>query len=370
MSSITPKETVAEVSKYPIIACQERGIKKETLERFGVRAGVSETDGTTVEAYYFPSYNQKGKLVGYMKQDLTKGKEEEGHWTAIGSVSISNKLFGQDVAESINRKRNNFTYTEGQWDTLSTFQALVDKVKSTKWDGMEPFVVSIPLGTKNAVEATLHNEHFVKSFDALTFFFDDDFCTPQEKKKGMMKGHEAREAVANCLVGSGMSMFSVIPEEGMKDASDYLQAGKSEALAQAVQFDRRAYQAEKIVRASDISLEELLAPRPEGIYVDCFPKLMDKLHGFRTRELVLLTSPSGVGKSTVTSLFGGAFQAAGEKLGLIYLEETNKETFQRMLASKLKVNYLKFKNDPLSVATEEQIQEAYAEIVGNDQLVS
>lgn len=363
------KETVDDVKKYASVDAPERGIRKATLERFGVKVALSEKDGKTPEAFYFPSYNQKGKVVGYTKQDVTKGKDEKGHWSAIGSVSINNKLFGQDVAENINRKRTNLICTEGQWDQLSVYQALCDNVKGTKYEGIEPLVVSIPLGTANAVEALLHNEEYVKSHDSLTIFFDDDYCTPAETKKGVMKGHEAREAVANAFVGSGLSLMTVAPADGLKDASDYLQAGRSDELAKLVQFGKRAYSAEKIVKACDITLEELLEPRPEGVYVDSFPKLMDKLHGFRMRELVLLTSPSGVGKSTVTSIFASAFIESKAKVGMVFLEETNKETLQRMVASKLKVNYLKFKDKPLECASMEDIQKAYSEIVDNDQLV-
>lgn len=363
------KETVEEVSKYPSLDFSERGIKKATMEKFGVKVAVSTTDGSSIEAIYFPSYNSKGKITGYTKQDVTKGKEEKGHWSCIGSVTIGNKLFGQNVAENQNRKRANLIVTEGQWDTLSVYQALVDNVKGTKYEGIEPLVVSIPMGTKNAVEALLHNQEYVLSHDSMTVFFDDDYCTPAELKKGIMKGHEAREAVANAFVGSGLSLMTVAPAEGCKDASDYLQAGRSEELAKLVQFGKRPYSAEKIVKAADISIEELLEPRPEGLYVKSFPKLMEKLHGFRTRELVLLTSPSGVGKSTVTSIFASAFMEHGEKLGMIYLEETNKETLQRLVASKLKVNYLKFKDKPLETAPMEKIQQAYDEIINNDQLV-
>ena len=364
-----PKETVAEVSQLKAFDIPERGIRKETLERFAVKVAVSQEDGKTPQAVYFPSYNQKGKVTGYTKQDLTKGKEERGHWSCIGSVTIGNKMFGQNVAEAQNRKRNNLVITEGQWDCLSVFQALVDNVKGTKYEGIEPLVVSIPMGTANAVESILHNESYVQSHDALTIFFDDDHCTPAELQKKIMKGHEAREAVANALVGSGISLFTVTPEDGFKDASDFMQAGRSNDLAKLVQFGRRPYSSEKIVKAADLDLEFLLEPRPEGIYVNSFPKLMDKLHGFRLRELVLLTSPSGVGKSTVCSIFASAFMEAGEKLGMIYLEETNKETMQRLIAAKLKVNYLEFKNNPLQVTTKEKIQAAYDEIVNNDQLV-
>lgn len=363
------EETVADVEKFPYKAFPERGISKETCERFGVRAGLSEKDGKTIEAFYFPSYNQKGKIVGYKKQDITVDKTHPYHWTTVGAVSIGNKLFGQNTVEEMNRKRANLILTEGEWDSLSIYQSCIDSVKGTKYEGIEPTVVSIPMGTKNAVEAILHNEQFVKSYDAATLFFDDDHCTPAELKKGIMKGHEAREAVASALVGSGIALMTITPSEGLKDASDYLQANKSQELSKLVQFGKRVFSAEKIVKASDISFEDLIAKRPEGLYVKSFPKLMEKLHGFRTRELVLLTAPSGVGKSTVSSIIANAFIDHGERVGQIYLEETNKETLQRAVASKLKVNYLKFKNDPISVANIDAIRIAYDEICKDDKVI-
>lgn len=367
--AFVPKETLKEVGEYPFRDFPMRGIRRETMEKFGVRVGVSEKDGTTIEAIYFPSYSQKGKITGYKKQDLTLDKSEKYHWSTIGVVSISNKLFGQEVAESIQRKRNALTYVEGEWDSLSCYQAMCDQVKGTKFDGMQPFVVSIPLGTANAVEATLHNNEFVTSFDSLSIFFDDDYCTPKEKNNGIMRGHEAREAVAGALVGSNISMFVVTTGEGFKDASDMLQAGKSEELAKLVQFGKRAYSAEKIATADSISFEELIAKPPEGVYIKSFPMLMEKIHGFRPSELTLLTSGSGSGKSTVTSIFAADFIKAGKKVGLIFLEETKVQTLQRMVAHILQVNFNKFKADPLSVASEADIRVAYDSVVQEDKAV-
>ena len=367
-NGVVNKETIEEIKLYPFVENKQRGITKETCMKFGVRASLSERDGKTPTAFYFPSYNQKGEIVGYTKQDLTKHKEEKWHWSAIGTVSINNKLFGQNVAEEINRKHTNFTVTEGQWDCLSVFQAQCDSVKGTKYEGHQPFVVSIPLGTKNAVEAMLHNKDFVLSYDSMTIFFDDDEATPLELKKGVVKGKEAREEVAAAFIGS-IELWSVQPQEGFKDASDYMQAGKSSELAKLVQFNRKPLVTEKIVKANVLSLEDIIAKREEGIYVKSFPNLMDKIHGFRKRELVLLTAPSGVGKSTVTSIFADAFVDQGEKVGMIFLEEEIKDTVQRLIASRLKVNYLKFKSDPLSVCTEQEIKDAYDYIVNQDRVV-
>lgn len=373
---VEPKESVQDVLELPFRGNQERGVTRQTCEKFGVRAAVSEKDGKTVVSYYFPSLNARGEVTGFMKQDLTKPKDESGHWTAVGKVGINNKLFGQDIAEQIGRKHTNFTVTEGQWDCLSVYQSQLKSLEDTKYEGQEPFVVSIPLGTKNSVEALLHNKDFVKSFDSMTIFFDDDSCTPAEIKKGVMRGKEAREAVAAAFIGE-VNLFSVLPQYGYKDANDYLQdyneaigdlTARQLALAKLVQFDRKPLITEKIIKASDISLEEIMTPREKGVMLEDFPMLMEKIQGFRKRELVVLTSPSGVGKSSITSKMASAFLDAGERVGMAYLEEETKETVQRLIAERLKVNYLKFKSNPLSVATEEQIKVAYDFVANQERL--
>lgn len=290
------KETIKDVLEYPIAVMPERKITKETCKKFGVRMAISEQDGKTPVAYYFPYYDSKGKLSGYKKRDLTLDKHEKYHFTTIGKVGVDCKLFGQTVAESIEQKRKNLVYVEGELDQLSTYQAMKEQVKGTKWEAMEPFVVSISCGTANAVEATLHNEGFIRSFDSLSLMFDNDSSTDAEKKKNIVRGKEATEAVASALVGTGITLCTIELPNQYKDASDMLVAGEGDSLAKIVQFGKKAYTAEKIVRASDINFEDLIAPQPEGIYVDCFPELNRKIHGFRTRELVVLTSPSNVGK--------------------------------------------------------------------------
>lgn len=362
-----PKETVKEVEGYPFAEMPERKINKATCKKFGVRMSIDEQDGTTPTAYYFPYYDQKGKLTGYKKRDLTKEKYDKFHFTTVGKVGVDCKLFGQDVAESVSRKRNNLIFVEGEIDVLSAYQALVDSVAGTKYSTLEPFVVGLSCGTANAVEAVLHNESFVRSYDRITLSFDNDAATPAEAAKGIKRGKEATEAVAGAMIGD--NLYTVQYADKYKDPSDYLQDGKSEELAKLLQFGSKRFVTDKISYASDIDFEEVVAKRKRGLMCPSFPKLMEKIHGFRGSELVLLTSGVGVGKSTVTSSFAADFIAAGERVGLIFLEETRKETLQRMLAHSLKVNYNKFKDDPLSVATREQIKEAYDNIVADDKAV-
>ena len=98
------KETVAEVSKLPFADYPERGISKETYEKFGVRMALSTTD-RSISAIYFPFYNEDGKLTGYKKRDLTLDKYDDKHFTVIGKVGVTSKLFGQHVAEQIKRPK-------------------------------------------------------------------------------------------------------------------------------------------------------------------------------------------------------------------------------------------------------------------------
>lgn len=352
-----PKETVKEVSGYPTANLEDRGIRKEIAELFGVKMTVSQEDGKTPTAIYFPYFDQSDKLCGYKKRDLTVDKMDDRHFSVIGKVSVGCQLFGQQVASKIQRKHNRLIQTEGEHDCLAYYQAGLDYSARGGYKDFAPFVVSLSLGTANAVDAVLSNIDFVKSFDSNILLYDADEATAPEKRKGVKKGKEAANDVATALMSEEVYIGKL--PNGCKDPSDALLAGLGESMVKMATFDSKKFIGEKIVTASEITLDILTEKRPEGIYVDTFPNLMHKLHGFRTRELVVLTAPSNVGKSFVCAEFAYNFLEAGKRVGFMYLEEQNKETVQRMLARKLKVNYNKFRDSPLSCATQEQIQDAY-----------
>lgn len=355
-----PKEKMKDVASYPIMEWKERGIRKETMERFGIRCAVSPENGKDIVAIYYPYYDQKSKLCGYKKKDLTLDKNDRGHFTAIGKVGVECKMFGQEVAEQVNRKHSNIFLVEGETEVLSVFQCMKDSVKNnTTYSHIEPFVVSISCGTKNAVDSVMHNVEYIKSFDSCTFAFDNDYSTEEDKRKGIVRGKEATDYCAAALMGEGLEMFVIPFPYEYKDPSDMLQDGKDAELARLFSFGKKPYSAEKIVSATDIGLDEIMAERPEGVYTQVFPKLDRKLHGFRVKELVVLTAPSNAGKSLVTNEIMYRFLEAGEVCGYICLEEGTKETIQRIIAKRCGVNYNRFKENPLGVTTKEKIEEAY-----------
>lgn len=358
MSEYVAKETVEQVLEYPFADLSSRGIRKEIAIKLGIRMSVSQEDGRTPTAHYFPYYNQQDKVVAFKKRDLTKAKEEKFHFTAVGKLTVDCKFFGQSYADAHKRRKSNLILTEGEYDCAAYLQAAIDSVANTQHQGLEPFVVSIGLGTANAVDNCLHNKGFIDRFDKLTLLFDNDKATAAEKRKGVMKGQDATIAVATSLMKDNIYTTN-IPED-YKDPNDMLLAGKGRELVAIGAFDAVKFVGEKIVEARSVTFDELLEARREGVYVNTFPKLMDKIHGFRGSELVVLCAPSNVGKSFVCAEFAYSFINNGEPVGFMMLEETNKETLQRVISRKLEVNYNVFKDKPMSVATKEQIQDAYS----------
>jgi len=276
VGNYTTKDKFEDVCKFPIADLSARGIKKETAEKYGVRMTVSVEDGKTPTAHYFPYYDQTGKLVGYKKRDLTVPKDHDYHFTTVGKVSVDCKMFGQPYAENLPRKKNNIIITEGEYDALAYFQAAVDQVAGHKtYAGLEPFVVSISLGTSNAVDSVLHNKDFVDVFEKCTLLFDNDKATEAERKKKIKKGKDAVQDVAVALMKDNVYVAEI--PSGYKDACDMLQDHKVKELVSLAAFDAKKFAGEKIVTASSISLDELFEERQEGVYVNAFPTLIEQV---------------------------------------------------------------------------------------------
>lgn len=356
------KETVAEVNKLPIADYPERGIRKDTMEKFGVRMALSTTD-RSVQAIYFPYYNEDGKLTGYKKRDLTLDKYDSGHFTVVGKVGIQSKLFGMHVAETIKRPKKKLQFVEGEWDVLSAWQAGVDSVAGTKYEGLEPFVVGLSCGTGNAKAAASVNLDYLESFDTVILGFDNDFASPEEAAKKIKKGKEATEEVGLLLT---KAQVMVAEYKDFHDPNEYVKAGQSRALSDTLAFATKKFTADKVVTADSLSFEELIKPRIPGVNIPQFPELMSMTGGPRVRELWVVTGPSGFGKSTFCSTVAAEIREAGHKVGMIFLEEELKETVLRMIAHKCKINFNKLKFDPIKYVSEEELKEAF-EWVKNDE---
>lgn len=354
------KQTVESILSLPYADLSHRGITEETCRLFNVRMSLSPEDGVTPTSVYFPYYDQKGELCGWKRKDLTLDKTDDFYITAIGKVGVSCKMFGQHVAEQNDRRKKRLICVEGEEDTLISYQAMVEWADNTeKYRGLRPHIVGLNCGAGNAVDSFQHNLKFVSQFKEVALAFDNDCATDSEKRRRIVRGKEATENVASSLMSDNVLVLDWSGVES-KDPNDvYLEHG-SEKLSKMLTFGFIPFQAEKVVTASQIPFDDFIRQREEGVYVNTFPELMRKIHGFRTRELTVICSPSGVGKSTCTATIAYELAQQGKKVGMIFLEEETEETLQRMGARYLGVNYNNFKKDPQAHATMEKLQEAYA----------
>jgi len=165
---------------------------------------VSQEDGQTITATYFPHYNKEGVLTGYQKRDWTKQKDDDYHFTAVGSVKVSGKLFGQNT---ITRSKPKALYiAESPEEAVAIRRSILDSVKGTEWEGkIQPAVVGLMNGTANAQEAVAHNEDFVRKAVEVVLCLNNDHATTKEAMKGIKKGKEATEDIAAFLLSDNIS---------------------------------------------------------------------------------------------------------------------------------------------------------------------
>lgn len=360
------QEAVEDVLDLPFLAVPERGLLEEDAEYYEIRSAVSEKDGKTIIATYFPYYNKEGILTGFKKRDWTVPKEDDFHFTVVGNIRISCQMFGQHTVKG---KPKTLYIAEGEEEVVAIRRCILDSLKGTKWEGkIEPAVVGLSMGTANAQEAVAHNEHFIRSTrEEIVLCLNNDHATPKEALKGIKKGKEATEDIAAFLLLDNMSTVDLPP--GINDFREALLCGHGVTMGKRLAFERKEYSPEKIVSGDAVSIEELTRPLGEGIKIDRFPKLMEKMRGFRhepTGELTLYTAFSGVGKSTVCrEVAYEIIRQTDLKVGFIFLEETHIKTQQAMIALELGIPLNKFRRDPLAVATIEQIEEAKKKVLSN-----
>ena len=353
------RESISNINALPFAIYSKRGIRPEVYKTFGVRMACSEETGEITDIY-FPYYDQQGKLTGYKRKDLTKEKYDKCYITTIGKVSTNCKMFGQHVCDTINRpKEKSPVYiVEGEEDVLSCHQAVLDFSKGGKFEGSLPYVVGLNCGTPNTTKTVAYNKSFLDSFSKIILGFDNDEAVSVGIESNEVRGKEATEMFPSEMMKNNLHVAKF--EFPHKDPNDYIVAGESAALAKILLFNYQPYTTEKILSVSDISFERFITPRPEGLYVHSFPKLMDKIHGFRKRELVVITSPVGTGKSSVTSEIAYCLAAQAQKVGMIFLEEEENETLQRQGARHLNVKFNDFKAKPTARSTVDELKDAYS----------
>jgi len=270
----SPEEIAAElyeISTFPIAEVQERGLIKETLEYFGYRVGLSQSDGETPEILYRP-YTNDGEFASYKSKILANGKT----WSIGNQREVD--LFGWDQAICSGSPK--LIITEGEEDAAALWQMIRKSNKNTQYADRIPAVVSLPHGASGAVrDLSRLAPKIRRHFKEIILAFDMD---------------EVGQEWANATVAKvfGEAKIAILPA---KDANACLLEGRSNACVQAVLWKSSVPKNTHIVKGS--SLRVAARKKPEWGAPWPFEGLTRLTRGRRRGETIYFGAGVKMGKS-------------------------------------------------------------------------
>ena len=305
-----------EIELYQTVALPERKLKKEYLEYFGVKIGVSETDGVTPISHYYP-YDKNGERVAY-KCRIIEGKKM---W-AVGSTKGAD-LFGWKQAIQAGGKK--LFITEGELDAVALFQIMKEHNKGTQYAELNPAIVSLSNGAGGASKQ-LSNclPEIRKHFKEVVLVFDMD--------------EPGKQAVESVLKVIPDALVATLPE---KDANACLIEGRSKACYNACQFNAQKPKNTRIISGNDLHDKARLPPT----FGVSWPwrHITEATRGIRLGDTIYVGAGQKQGKSEVVNTLTAHFiKEHGWKVFLVKPEESNNKTY-KLVAGKLAG---KFFHDP------------------------
>jgi twinkle protein len=168
------------------------------------------------------------------------------------------------------------------------------------------------------------------------------------------------EAIADWLSGGVEVRLMPADKEIGKDASDYLVSGSMKEFRSLIK-DARIYEPEGIINGTEISLDDLLEPIPEGYPVP-FEGLQHKLHGIRKGEIVTVCAGSGIGKSTLVREITKSLIEQGLSTANVALEDQMNVAAQALMALDMDIPLPIFRFNP---PTKSESQASYDKMVAN-----
>ena len=209
---------IAEIQELPIKELKSRGIKHAVAERYGVRVGLSATDGETPVSHFYPK-TRDGETRAYKVRNL-----EHKSFYAIGAGSGCD-LFGIEQARLGDVYTGKLFLFEDELSAMSGFQVLVEGSKST----YKPACVSLPDGAAAAATAISRNAKFVESFGEIVVCMDNDDA-----------GEDAVNKIRAMLPNIKVARIPKgVRKDGkpIKDANDLLMDGRGVELNNLLRFN-------------------------------------------------------------------------------------------------------------------------------------
>lgn len=319
--------TLNEIQSYDTRGFQERGITKTVAAYYGVKVSYAE-DGT-ISSHFYP-YTKDSQVVAYKERKLPKKFNIHGEFKDV-------QFFGQNVSSGGKR----VVIAEGELDALAVAQAQYDKYQR--------FYPAVAIPSASSKSLILEQREWLRSFDEVVLCFDMD-------EPGQKAAQEAAK-----IIGYDKVKLVTLPE---KDPCEVLIKHGSPKLMQCI-FDAKEMSPAGIVKGEAVweqfRLKQSITSLP---YPACLDSLNEKLFGMRLGEIVLFTSGTGSGKSTVIKeIVLDILENTGDMVGMVSLEESVGDTAEKFIGMQLKKN-LTVDNVP-----EEEQYAAFNKVFGDERLV-
>ncbi|URY98818.1 primase/helicase protein [Klebsiella phage 6996] len=306
-----------------------RGISKETCQKAGY--WLAKVDN---RMYQVADYrDQNGSIVSQKVRDKDK------NFKTTGSHK-SDALFLKHLWSGGKK----IVVTEGEIDALTVME-----LQDCKYP-----VVSLGHGASAAKKTCAANYEYFDQFEQIILMFDMDEA-----------GRKAVEEAAQVLP-AGKVRVAVLP---CKDANECHIMGEDKAILEQI-WNANPWVPDGVVSAlslKDRVKEAMTSEDAVGLLFDGCQGLNDRTLGARGGEVVMVTSGSGMGKSTFVRQQALAWgKRMGKRVGLAMLEESVEDTIQDMMGLNNKVRLRQSDEVKKAIAEDGRFDEWYDELFGDD----
>lgn len=310
-------------------ALTARGISKETCQKAGY--WIAKVDGNM---YQVADYrDQNGTIVSQKVRDKDK------NFKTTGSHK-SDALFGKHLWNGGKK----IVVTEGEVDMLTVME-----LQDCKYP-----VVSLGHGAAAAKKTCAANYEYFDQFEQIILMFDMDDA-----------GRKAVEEAAQVLP-AGKVRVAVLP---MKDANECHLNGHDREIMEQI-WNAGPWVPDGVVSALSLReriREHLTSEESVGLLFSGCSGINDKTLGARGGEVIMVTSGSGMGKSTFVrqqALQWG--KAMGKKVGLAMLEESVEETAEDLIGLHNKVRLRQTDELKKAIINDGRYDQWFDELFGDD----
>lgn len=301
------QEELREITTYSCVDLEDRRLRAEALNYYGIKIGFSEADGVTPALHYYP-YEQGGVLSAYKVRLI----ENKRMWSVGDQRDVD--LFGWSQAVATGARR--LVITEGELDAVALHRILEIYGKEEYKDN-RPAIVSLPHGAASAGRDLGRLAPKIrKHFKEISFAFDNDDA-----------GQAATEA--GCTVFPEATTIT-LPD---KDANACLLNGSGKAAHNATVFNATKPKNSRIIWLDDI-WEDSKEVAEYGVSWP-WATVTEMTRGIRKGETIYIGAAQKMGKSEVVNALAAHLVAIHDwNILLAKPEEANKKSV-KLLAGKI-----------------------------------